>query len=127
MKRIWLVLIISLSVVALYHLVIRPAFCRGTVEITVENNTRESLSIISINDKELNKSVKPDGKITITYKVDSCPYVLLKFDSVFLSDLTELEVISYIEPMYYGTVRVTATYDEEANTVTFQTQENIRF
>ena len=127
MKKIPSVLIIIISIAAVYYLLVAPAFCRGTVKITVENTTSERLLIIAINDKEVNQSVKPKGRTTINYKVDSCPYILLEFDSTLLSDPMDLEVVTYIEPMYYGTAFVTASYDEKAGAMVFQTQNNIRF
>ena len=98
-------LCICLAVGALF--LIKPMLNRGKLTITIDNQSAQELVLIGINEQEFDIMITPGESCKVKYDVKYAAGVgiKLKHDNAVISK--ELE--EYVEPAYYGTIKVIIT------------------
>lgn len=117
---------ITLGIVLLY-VVFHPMLDRGTICVRIHNTTPEPITV-QFRDTDMEATTVPAGlAIRLPYEVryyeDS---ITLNVQSSLTSVTKSVVLEEYVEPMYYGLIKVKVSFDEDEGDLTVKTDSWIR-
>ena len=94
-------------------LVLSLAACNsGNVKVKIENNLSESISVVSIQNETVNKTVSGNDSEQFTYKI-SRGGIPMSLQLQIGEEIIERDIVDYVERASHG--KVTVTVDRDAD------------
>lgn len=78
---------------------------RGSVYITIDNQTADELTVAKVNDQMVDKTMDAHTHIKVRYRISADGGIMLSLNQNGI--VTEKEIVSYVSSGYYGKVCVT--------------------
>lgn len=95
---------------------------RGTVSITIDNQTNDELTVVKVNDQVVDKTIDANARIKVRYRISADGGIMLSLNQN--GTAVEKEIVAYVSSGYYGTVRVTVRNAQE-NGLDIEIKENV--
>lgn len=109
-KHMRIVLFAAACLLAVWGIVIYPMLHKGTISVSVGNDTDRTFTLVRINDEPVNLVIEPNGTATMTYKITGNGTVTAYFTDENGEDTERLlteGVTSGVTTESYGRVMVT--------------------
>ena len=113
-------------VLAVWGIVIYPMLNRGTITVSLTNQTEQAFTLLRINDQTVNEVLEPGGMVDVDYVITTSGPVTAFFESEAGESLERIlteGLTPSVTPDNYG--RVLLTFKEKKGTLELSVISNI--
>lgn len=119
-KRISMILVVVIALAVLAGSIAR----RGSIRITIQNDTAEEISVVSIQDQPFQKTVPGNRTERFSYRITQGGKPIM-FQLQIGGEVIDKEIVEYAERAYHGSVAITVSRSDNGN-ISVETSSNVK-